>query len=386
MLMNCPEIHCPVFWIDTDLALETLCKGLLTKSLLAIDTEFDRFRRKYGINLELIQLFDGEQVYLIRVLSMSNLLPLKPIMENDQIIKVLYSGSEDIQVFKVNGIAPAGVYDLQPASQLSGFAAVSLSGLLEEVLQRQFDKSKQTSDWSKEHLDREQVIYAANDVIHLLELYQRVQTASIQYNTMAFIEEENRLLEAVQVSETIPRLKQQQREMFNRHEQAILLELMHVRDGLGKLVNKPPHFVLSDKQLEAIVQQRTNFGGKAQLLSYSVFFKRNEALLMKAHRDIVSALALAWPPPKTIASREVKPRTVKVTMDNEKLESFILAYQSWLKTKYTETIALYLCSGLKRFLREYVSDISEYNLANYKRTLLFQFATERGLDLKADLI
>ncbi len=386
MLLECPEIDYPVFWIDTDVALESLCTGLLTKTILSIDTEFDRFRRKYGINLELIQLFDGEQVYLIRVLSMSNLLPLKPIMENAHIIKVLYSGSEDIQVFKVNGIAPKGVYDLQPASQLSGFTAVSLSGLLEEVLQRQFDKSKQTSDWSKTQLDKEQVIYAANDVIHLLDLHQRVSAASQEFKTDSFIEEENRLLEAVQVSETIPRLKQQQREMFNRHEQAILLELMHVRDGLGKMVNKPPHFVLSDKHLEAIVQDRANFGGKSQLLLYSVFFKRNEALLLKAHRDIVSALAMAWPPPKSVVSRDASPRLMKVTIDNEKLEPFIQNYQTWLKTEYPESIALYLCSGLKRFLREYVTDASGYNFATYKRNLLFRFVNENGLDLKKALV
>lgn len=386
MLLDCPEIEYPVFWIDTDEALKALCSGLLAKKILAIDTEFDRFRRKYGINLELIQLFDGEQVYLIRVLSMTNLLPLKPIMEDAQITKVLFSGSEDIQVFKVNNIAPAGVYDLQPASQLSGFLAVSLSGLLEEVMQRQFDKSKQTSDWSKTKLDKEQVIYAANDVIHLLDLYQRVEAASHQHNTDSFIEEENRWLEKVQVSETIPRLKQQQREMFNRHEQAILLELMHVRDGLGKIVNKPPHFVLSDKHLEDIVQQRANFAGKSQLLSYSVFFKRNETLLLKAHRDIVSALAMAWPPPKSVVSRDASPRLMKVTIDNEKLEPFIQSYQTWLITDYPESIALYLCSGLKRFLREYVTDASGYNFATYKRNLLFRFVNENGLDLKKALV
>lgn len=260
MSISYPEIPYTIRWIDTPSALDECCLRLQSVTLLALDTEFDRFRRKYGINLELIQLFDGEIVYLIRVGAFSNILPLKPIIENPAITKLLYSGSEDIQVFKVNGIAPQGVYDLQSASQLSGFTSMSLAGLLQEVLGVSFDKSKQTSDWSKVQLDREQIIYAANDVIYLIPLYEHIVAAAAKYNTNTFIEEENQLLALVDVSETKPRLKQHHRENYNRHEQALLLELMHVRDGLGQLVNKPPHFVLSDGQLEDIVQHRENYG------------------------------------------------------------------------------------------------------------------------------
>lgn len=386
MRLDCPEIHYPVFWIDTDEALASICTDLMNKSLLALDTEFDRFRRKYGINLELVQLFDGEHVYLIRILSLRDLSPLKTLIENQRIIKVLYSGSEDIQVFKVNNIVPKSVYDLQPASQLSGFTAVSLAGLLEEVVHCQFDKSKQTSDWSKLQLDREQVVYAANDVIYLLELYQRIIEGAIQCKTTSFIEEENRLLEAVVVSETIPRLKQQQREMFNRHEQALLLALMHVRDGLGKTLNKPPHFVLADKQLESLLAYRDRPLRLDDLKTYSVFFKRSDALLHTAHQGITSVLAMPWPPPKPIVSRETSPRLMKVSVDNEKVDVFLLEYQTWLGQQYPTTVVQYLCSGIKRFLREYLSEAQGYNFPSYKRTLLFNYVKETNIDLKTALI
>ena len=318
MLLQVPEIPYPIHWIDTDFALEALCERLKRVSLLAMDTEFDRFRRKYGINLELIQLFDGEAVYLIRVGSLKDILPLKGIMEDNNRIKLLYSGSEDIQVFKVNGIAPKGVYDLQSASQLSGFSAMSLAGVLQEVLGVSFDKSKQTSDWSKVALDREQIIYASNDVIYLIPLYERIELEAIRLRTALFIQEENRLLEEVVVSESKPRLKQHQREKYNRHEQAILLALMHVRDGLGQVVNKPPHFVLSDIQLEDILIHRDDYLGESQLKGYSAFFRRGHDFLRKADREIREVLSMPWPQPRTVVSRDDLPRLQKVVLSNEK--------------------------------------------------------------------
>lgn len=380
--MRYSEIPYPIHWIDTDEALLDLSNQLASATLLAVDTEFDRFRRKYGINLELIQLFDGNAVYLIRVGALSNLLPLKPIIENPSVIKLLYSGSEDIQVFKVNGVAPKGVYDLQPASQLSGFAAMSLAGLLQEVLGVSFDKSKQTSDWSKPQLDREQIVYAANDVIYLVPLYHQINTGAARFNTEHFIDEENMLLEAVEVSETIPRLKQQHRENFNRHEQALILELMHVRDGLGKILNKPPHFVLSDGHIEDIVSRRNEYAGTEQLKGYSAFFRRGYDFLSKADRDIRVALAMPWPPPRTVHARNSMPRLQKVVLNTEKMEELLQLYTLYLNEQYVESVAAYLCNGIRRYLRELMAGAGEFNFAPYRRNLFHHYLKEIQFDLK----
>lgn len=373
----------PIYLIENKDDLLELCKRMENVLMLAIDTEFDRFRRKYGINLELIQLFDGEAVYLIRVGSLLNLESLKPIMEDSNIIKLLYSGSEDIQVFKVNNISPKGVYDLQSASQLSGFSSMSLAGLLQEALGVSFDKSKQTSDWSKVPLDREQIIYAANDVIYLIPLYEQIQRGAQQYNTIDFIEAENRLLEKVEVSETKPRLKQHHRENYNRHEQALLLELMHVRDGLGKLVNKPPHFVLSDAQLEDIVTHREEFGGEHQLKNYSAFFRRGYDFLAKADRDVRKALAMPWPAPRTVVSREDLPRLQKVVLSTERTDALVADYTLHLTGIYSESVASYLCSGIKRYLREKLAGAVQFNFPMYRQTLFNNYLLQTGFDLQS---
>lgn len=381
MSMRYPEIPYPIHWIDTNEALLELSNQLAFVRLLAIDTEFDRFRRKYGINLELIQLFDGEAVYLIRVGALSNLLSLKPIIENPAVIKLLYSGSEDIQVFKVNGIAPKGVYDLQPASQLSGFSAMSLAGLLQEVLGVSFDKSKQTSDWSKPQLDREQIVYAANDVIYLVPLYNQIKEGAARFCTTDFINEENALLEVVEVSETKPRLKQRHRENFNRHEQALILELMHVRDGLGQILNKPPHFVLSDGHIEDIVSRRDNYAGTEQLKAYSAFFRRGYDFLSKADRDIRAALTMPWPPPKTVHARNDLPRLQKVVLSNEKIEDLLQSYTLYLNEQYVESVATYLCNGIRRYLRELMAGADDFNFPPYRRKLFHQYLNTSGFDL-----
>lgn len=381
MSMRYPEIPYPIHWIDTNEALLDLCNRIASATFLAIDTEFDRFRRKYGINLELIQLFDGEAVYLIRVGALSNLLPLKPIIENPLVIKLLYSGSEDIQVFKVNGIAPKGVYDLQPASQLSGFTAMSLAGLLQEVLGVSFDKSKQTSDWSKPQLDREQIVYAANDVIYLVPLYNQIKVGAERFRTTHFINEENALLEAVEVSETKPRLKQHHRENFNRHEQALILELMYVRDGLGQILNKPPHFVLSDGHIEDIVSRRNEYAGTEQLKGYSAFFRRGYDFLSKADQDIRTALAMPWPPPRTVHTRNDMPRLQKMVLNNEKMEELLQSYTLFLNEQYVESVAAYLCNGIRRYLRELMAGAGEFNFAPYRRNLFHHYVNTSKIDL-----
>lgn len=386
MLLQVPEIPYPIHWIDSDSALQAICDRLKRVEVLAIDTEFDRFRRKYGINLELIQLFDGDAVYLIRVGSLLNILPLKDIMEDCNTIKLLYSGSEDIQVFKVNGISPKGVYDLQAASQLSGFSAMSLAGILQEVLDVSFDKSKQTSDWSKVNLDREQIIYAANDVIYLIPLYKRVVLEAAKLNTTLFIEEENRLLELVLVSETKPRLKQHQREKFNRHEQAMLLALMYVRDGLGQMVNKPPHFVLSDVQLEDILTHRNEYNGESQLKEYSAFFRRGYDFLRKADREVREVLNMAWPPPRTVVAREDLPRLQKVVLLNEKVEALVSAYTLHLTNIYCSSVATYLCSGIKRYIRDKLAGAIHFNFPPYRIQLFNHYLAEQGISLKEELV
>ena len=51
----------------------------------------------------------------------------------------------------------------------------SLKPLLKEYLEVEIDKKQQTSDWSQEKLNPEQIEYAMNDVIYLNALWNKLQ-------------------------------------------------------------------------------------------------------------------------------------------------------------------------------------------------------------------
>ncbi|MFM7726043.1 MAG: hypothetical protein ACKO7B_05045, partial [Flavobacteriales bacterium] len=86
----------PVSWIDSMQALQDACSSWDEGTCLTIDTEYDSFKRSYGFKALLIQVFDGQHIYIIDPLSKIDLKPLWTVFENENIQKMLYSGSEDI--------------------------------------------------------------------------------------------------------------------------------------------------------------------------------------------------------------------------------------------------------------------------------------------------
>ena len=91
----------PIKYIDTPASFAAACTTLAQKDTFAFDTEFDRFYREYGFKLSLIQIFDGDEVFLIDPIALKNLAPLWILFEDPRICKVVYSCSEDIQLLKV---------------------------------------------------------------------------------------------------------------------------------------------------------------------------------------------------------------------------------------------------------------------------------------------
>jgi len=63
-------------WINNNNELKSLCDQLAGSRLIALDTEFIRTDTYYP-KIALIQLSDGENIWLIDVLAIDEFLPLK---------------------------------------------------------------------------------------------------------------------------------------------------------------------------------------------------------------------------------------------------------------------------------------------------------------------
>lgn len=171
-------VHEPIEYelvVDAE-RLSTLIAQWTHAEFLAIDTEFIRtntFFAKPG----LIQIADTQGVYLIDPIAINDLSPLKGVLENSGIVKIMHSMSEDVDLlFHSVGAHISSVFDTQIAASFLGIGpALGYQSLVSEVLEVELDKGETRSDWLRRPLRESQLHYAALDVIYLLKLYTKLK-------------------------------------------------------------------------------------------------------------------------------------------------------------------------------------------------------------------
>jgi ribonuclease D len=162
-------------WIAQDAELVELCMRLRQQAAIAVDTEFMRTDTFYPI-AGLIQLGDGKTSYLIDPLAIQDFSSLRELMLDEQVVKVLHSCSEDIEVFeRLLGAVPSPIFDTQIAAAFAGFGfSLGYAGLVKAVLGVEIPKDETRSDWLQRPLSVSQLKYAALDVAHMLVVYGKL--------------------------------------------------------------------------------------------------------------------------------------------------------------------------------------------------------------------
>ena len=85
-------------YIDTYDGLRDYCQQAEQQSVIAVDTEFVRTRTFYP-HIGLVQIFDGIDAVLIDPIAIKDLSPLKALLTNPNVVKVLHACSEDLETF-----------------------------------------------------------------------------------------------------------------------------------------------------------------------------------------------------------------------------------------------------------------------------------------------
>ena len=162
-------------YIDTYDALLNYCNQAKQQPVIAVDTEFVRTRTFYP-HLGLVQVFDGIDAVLIDPIAIDDLSPLKALLTDPNVIKVLHACSEDLETFEyAMGIMPEPLFDSQVAAQLAGLGNSLGYGRLVELLQGVIlEKGESRTDWISRPLSPKQLQYAAEDVIYLLPCYHKL--------------------------------------------------------------------------------------------------------------------------------------------------------------------------------------------------------------------
>jgi len=165
-----------IVWIRDDASLAAQCAVWRKQPFVALDTEFMRVDTFYPI-AGLLQVSEGECAYLIDPLLIGDWSPFAALLEDPQVVKVLHACSEDLEVFlRLTGSLPAPLFDSQlAAGYLNLGFSMGYSRLVQAVLDIELPKGETRSDWLQRPLSETQVSYAAEDVVHLAELYRRLQ-------------------------------------------------------------------------------------------------------------------------------------------------------------------------------------------------------------------
>lgn len=159
-------------YINSQAEFDACCSAAAEATYIALDTEFVRTRTFYP-SLGLIQMNDGKQLSLIDVQAVQNWDSFIALLKNTQVIKVLHSCSEDLEVFWHHfGAMPEPIFDTQFAAGLCGYGtSMGYARLVDAMLGVALDKGESRTDWLQRPLSDKQLAYAANDVIYLFQLF-----------------------------------------------------------------------------------------------------------------------------------------------------------------------------------------------------------------------
>jgi ribonuclease D len=178
-----------------DLPSETSLKNATT---IAIDGEFS------GLNpltdkLHLLQLCDGsDMVHFVKFNGKYNAPHLKSLLENEKIKKIFHFGRADLGFLKQHlSINVQNIFDTKIASKICRKFTSNhgLKDLSKDLIGIKLDKEMQTSDWGKEEYTKEQIQYAANDVLYLHKIKEELEKILKRENKNEIAEECFKFLE-----------------------------------------------------------------------------------------------------------------------------------------------------------------------------------------------
>src|SRR2546428_6072819 len=162
--------------VTTSHALEALAAEVRAAGRLALDTEFV-WERTYRPVLGVVQVATDGDVAVIDAVALRALSLRFPVLGDPRVPVVLRGGAQDLEIFaSLMGEPVRGVVDTQIEGAFLGYGLqVGLSTLLERVLKVHIKKDQTYTHWDRRPLRREQLAYAAEDVLHLLPLHDRLR-------------------------------------------------------------------------------------------------------------------------------------------------------------------------------------------------------------------
>jgi ribonuclease D len=263
---------------------------------LGVDTEF-MGEGRYRSLLCLVQVAvdDGDGGSRVEVLDpLEGDLdpgPLAEVLADPDIEIVMHAGRQDVALLKrVWETEVTNVFDTQVAAGFAGLRAqLGYEALLSEVCGVRLRKTASFTRWDARPLSPEQVEYAREDVLHLLQLAGALADRLSDLGRLEWAREECRMLESVSdvrdvesVFERLPRINS-----LDPAQRAVAHELVGWREHTAQEADRPVQTILSDAGLVEIAKRRPKTMERMRQIrgiNESTMHRRGKAVLEAVER------------------------------------------------------------------------------------------------------
>jgi ribonuclease D len=241
---------------------------------LGIDTEFmseGRYRALLCLAQIVVDGDDGRpRILVIDTLDRADPSPLADVLADSAVEVVMHAGRQDVAILRRTwGTELSNIFDTQIAAGFAGAGAQSgYANLLGAILGRRLGKTASYTRWDARPLTTEQLSYAADDVVDLLDLADELQARLIRSGRLGWAREECRRLEYATDErdpdtawERLPRVNQ-----LDPRARAVARGLAAWRERTASAEDRPVGSVLADPPLvELAKRQPSNLRGVEQI-------------------------------------------------------------------------------------------------------------------------
>ncbi len=247
--------------------LQALADRARANGRLGIDTEFmgeGRYRSLLcvaQVAVEHARDTDDVEVVVLDTLEPSlDPSPLAAVLTDPAVEVVMHAGRQDVALLRRVWKAPVtNLFDTQIAAGFTGRGAqMGYEALLADVLGVRLRKSASFTRWDARPLSAEQLEYAREDVLHIIQLAAALQRELAASGRLEWAREECRAIEAVSderdvetVFAKLPRIAG-----LDPRVRAIARELVEWREDVARREDRPIPSVLGDAPLIEVARRK----------------------------------------------------------------------------------------------------------------------------------
>lgn len=291
-----------IHWITDNAALAQQCAAWQRLDYIALDTEFvrvDTFFPKAG----LLQVAAEGQVFLIDPLPIDDWRPLAGLLQDSDVVKVLHACGEDLEVLqRLTGSLPAPLFDTQLAAAYLGLGfSMGYSRLVQAVLDIELPKGETRSDWLQRPLSELQVKYAAEDALHLAQVYE-ILNARLSAEKRGWVLEDGAELLLNQQREIDPQTLYRDAKLgwkLSRQQLAVLRALYRWREQQARQRDVPRNRIIREHSLWPLARTQPSelisLGRIEEMHPRTV--RQDGETILQLIREAASTPAADWPEP-----------------------------------------------------------------------------------------